>query len=235
MSLKLHIISGAPRGWRVLMGLAFKGLGLEIQLLSFSAKDHHKPEFLSLNPRATIPVLEMETGVLRDSIAILAWLDRAYPEKPLFGATPAQAAEIWQITMECCDYLREGTNQLLSPVFSGDGTVPREGSEERKKLQAAADLVHAECRYLESILADGRLYLGGQGPSAADAVAFPEIRLMQRAVETKHDLLSALGFAYPPDLYPKVADWKARLNDDPAVVATIPSHWGETPLQRKTA
>ena len=98
-----------------------------------------------------------------------------------------------------------------------------------------ADLVHAECRYLESILSDGRWYLCGDAPGAADAVAFPEIRLMQRVVETKHDLLSALGFAYPPDLYPKVADWRARLNGDPGVAATIPAHWGATPLHRETA
>lgn len=235
MLLTLHTFSGAPRGWRVLMGMTFKGLTPDTRFMSYSDKDHHQPEFLALNPRATVPVLETDTGILRDSIAILAWLDREYPEKPLFGATPAQASEIWQITMECYDYLREGNRQLLTSVFSGDGTVPAEGSAERERLQSAADLVHAECRYLESILSDGRLYLCGDTPGAADAVAFPEIRLMQRAVETKHDLLSALGFAYPPDLYPKVADWKARLNGDPGVAATMPAHWGATPLHRETA
>lgn len=225
--LKLHTFSGAPRGWRVLLGLAFKGLEPEVHLMNVQTKDHHTPEFLALNARSTVPVLETVNGILRDSIAILAWLDRAYPDKPLFGTTSAQAGEIWQTTMECCDYLRDANHQLLSKVFSSDGSVPPEGSDARTGLQAAADLLHAECRYLENILSDGRPYLSGDTPGAADAIAFPEIRLIQRAVETKHDLMSAVGFAYPPDHYPLVAGWKARLNDTPNVAATMPPHWAD--------
>ncbi len=229
MTLILHTFSGAPRGWRVLLGMSFKGLSPDIRYLNYSEKEHHKPDFLKLNPRATAPTLETKNGALRDSIAILAWLDREYPENPLFGTTPQEAGMIWQTTMECCDYLRKSTDQLLSLVFSSDGSVPAEGSTERDALDTAAELAHAECRFLEDILSDGRLYLCGDLPSAADAVAFPEIRIMQRAVETKHELMSALGFGYPPDLYPKVADWKARLNDDPGVAATMPPHWNAAP------
>lgn len=225
MTLTIHTFSGAPRGWRVLLGLAFKGLDFDTRLMSAADKDHHKPQFLALNPRATAPVLETGDGVLRDSIAILGWLDRAYPDRPLFGATPQQAAEIWQTTMECCDYLRQATDQLLRKVFASDGSVPANGSPERLELQRAAELFHAECLYLENILADGRPYLGGDRPSAADAVAFPEIRLLQRGADTKPDLMSALGFTFPLQAFPKLGSWLMRLNDDPAVATTMPPHW----------
>ncbi|MGH1350966.1 MAG: glutathione S-transferase family protein [Methyloligellaceae bacterium] len=228
MTLILHTISGAPRGWRVLLGMSFKGLSPEIHYLNYSEKEHQQPDFLKLNPRATIPTLETDSGILRDSIAILAWLDREYPENPLFGSTSKETATIWQITMECCDYLRDSTDQLLSLVFRSSGNVPAENSSERLKYDAAAELAHAECRYLENILSDTGPYLSGDRPGAADAIAFPEIRLMQRAVETRHELMSALGFGYPPDIYPKVAEWKARLNDDPGVAATMPPHWSKT-------
>ncbi|MGJ8573021.1 MAG: glutathione S-transferase family protein [Hoeflea sp.] len=231
----LHTFSGAPRGWRVLLGLAFKGLKAEIRYMSVSDKDHHTPEFLALNRRATAPVLQTDDGILRDSIAILGWMDRAFPERPLFGANPQQAGEIWQITMECCDYLREANRQLLTQVFTSDGTVPPESSSDRDRFQSAADLLHAECRYLESILSDGRAYLSGNSPGAADAVAFPEIRLVQRAVETKHDLMAALGFSNPAETYPEVANWKARLNANPDVAATMPPHWGKSALHRETS
>lgn len=221
----LHTFSGAPRGWRVLMGLIFKDLKPDIRFMSLSDADHFTPEFRALNPRSTVPVLETKDGVLRDSIAILAWLDRAYPEKPLFGVTPAQAREIWQITMECCDYLREANRQLLTPVFGGDGTIPKQGSSDMVALQTAADLAHHECNYLEDILSDERLYLCGEAPGAADAVAYPEIRLLERAVETKPALLAELGFEHPAQLYPTVATWMNRLKSDPAVSATTPRHW----------
>lgn len=235
MTLVLHMFSGAPAGWRVHLGLTFKNLDAEIRTLSNADKDQLLPEFLAISPRAKAPVLETKTGVVRDSIAILAWLDRAHPENPLFGTTPAQAGEIWRITMECCEYLRAANHELLSRVFPSDGSIPDDGSAEREALQLGADMVHAECLYLEDILSNGRLYLGGDAPSAADAVAYPEIRLLQRGAETKHALMSELGLSNPSDLYPNVADWRARLNDDPSVTATLPPHWGETPLKTKPA
>lgn len=235
MTLVLHMFSGAPTGWRVHLGLTFKNLTADIRRLSNADKDQFRPEFLAKSPRSKAPVLETSTGVLRDSIAILAWLDRAYPENPLFGTNPAQSGEIWRITMECCEYLRAAIAQLLSRVFPSDGSIPDEGSAEHDALQLGAKMVHAECRYLEDILSDGRLYLGGDTPSAADAVAFPEIRLLQRGVETKHALMSAFGFDNPPETYPHIANWKARLNDDPGVAATLPPHWGETLQTAKPA
>lgn len=235
MSLTLHTVSGAPRGWRVLMGMAFKGLDPDIRFLNFSEKEHLQPEFISLNSRATVPVLETGTAILRDSIAILAWLDREYPEKPLFGVTPAQAGEIWQLTMESCDYLRDANNRFLGPIFFGNGSIPASDSAERSQLQSAAELVHAECRYLEDILSDGRLFLCGDDPSAADAVIYPEIRLIQRAVETKPEILSALGFVDPAELYLKLSDWRVRLNNNPSIVGTLPPHWGQAAAQRASA
>lgn len=223
----LYQFSGAPRCWRVLLGLAFKDIQAEIKTLSFADRDHHKPDFKALNPRLTLPILTSGDTVLRDSIAILAWLDRAYPNKPLFGETTAEAGLIWQIAMESADYLREACDQLLKQVFPSDGSLPEKGSNAAVNLQKGADLMHAECRYLENLLSDGRPFLAGNRPSAADAIAYPEIRLVQRAVETKNDLMGSVGFGDLPDLYPKTTSWRDRLNEMPEVAATLPIHWSK--------
>ncbi len=225
MKPTLYHFSGAPRAWRVLLGGAFKGIELERQLLSYADGDHRTEGFLALNPRATVPVLTVGDTKLRDSIAILAWLDRAYLDKPLFGSTPDEAAVIWQIAMECAEFLREASHMLLLQVFSSDGRIPSADSPEHATLQSGADLMHAECRYLESLLSDGRPFLAGEVPTAADAVAYPEIRLMERAVTIKHELMADLGFGDPPALYPLTAAWKARLSAMPEVAATLPQHW----------
>ncbi|MFS2316393.1 glutathione S-transferase family protein [Maricaulis sp. D1M11] len=225
MPLTLYTFSGAPRGWRVHLGLVFKGLSADVKYLSASDKDHHKPDFLALNPRAKTPVLATEQGVIRDSIAILAWLDRQYPERPLFGTTTDDAAQSWQIVMECCDYLRDGNHALLSRVFSSVDAVADRGTPENKEFEDAAALVHAEFSYLEEILADGRRYLGGERPGAADAVAFPEIRLVQRGCDTKPIRMTALGFDAQLSRYPHLSDWKDRLHGDAGVMQTMPPHW----------
>jgi len=227
MTLTLHTVSGAPRGWRVLLGLAFKELPATVKMHNTSNGDLKTEDFLALNPRSKIPVLETGDEVLRDSIAALAWLDRKYPGNPLFGEDKDRAGEIWQMSMECCDYLRDAVHALLSRVFPSDGTLPPEDSRDRADLQDGADLMHAECAYLETILSDGRLYLAGPLPSAADAIAYPEVRLLQRAMETKPELMSALGFSRLLGAYPNLAAWKTRLNNDPRVVRTMPPHWTE--------
>lgn len=225
MTLTLHGFSGAPRVWRVLVALVFKDLAAEYRIMSFADGDHKKPAFLKLNPRGTAPVLETDTGVLSDSIAILGWLDRAYPARPLFGENAADAAEIWQITMEVCDYFREANQQFLTQVFPHSGEVPPGGSDALAALTTAADLINAECLYLDNILSDGRLYLSGKTPGGADAVAYPEARLLQRAIETKAELVAAAGVADLGSTYPNLAAWLARLNGDAKVAATLPAHW----------
>ncbi|WP_282607765.1 glutathione S-transferase family protein [Pelagibius sp. Alg239-R121] len=224
MTLTLHTVSGAPRGWRVLLGFAFKGLEYNTRYLQSSKREHKMPAFLALNPRGTVPVVEAGDRILRDSIGILAWLDRQHPENPLFGETAEEAAEIWQIALECCDYLRDAITGVLAPAFTGDGSVPPLDSDEMIALNTAARVLHDECRFVEDLLAD-RPFLAGNAPSAADAVAFPEIRLIQRAVETKPKLMSALGFANPPFSYPKLDAWKARIESLPGVDKTFPIHW----------
>ena len=230
MTILVHTISGAPRPWRVLLALAFKGLDYETRLLVGQKGEHRVAPFLDLNPRGTVPVLESEGLVLRDSIGILAWLDRRYPQPPLFGANAEQAAEIWQITLEACDYLRSATNALLWPVLVQREPLPDAGTGRRAELEAAATRLQEECRRLEDILRD-RAFFGGDRPSAGDAVIFPEVRVIQRAFDTRFAVIEPLGFGDPDTLFPRLAAWKARINALPGVDATYPPHWAEMPRE----
>jgi glutathione S-transferase len=57
MSLMLYAGSGSPFAWRVQFALEHKALAHELRMLSFSARDTRKPEFIALNPRHQVPVL----------------------------------------------------------------------------------------------------------------------------------------------------------------------------------
>lgn len=229
MTLTVHTISGAPRGWRILLGLTFKGLDYDVRYLQASAKEQRSPEFLALNPRGKVPILTKgDDIVLRESLAILTWLERQYPEKPLFGETPEEATRIWQSTSESCHYLRDAIHDVLSNVFGSDGSVPAEGSKEMTVLLDAAARLHTECQALENLLGD-RPFLAGDRPSAADAVAFPEIRLVQRGIEIRQALMSALGFANLPFSYPKLTAWMDRIAAVPGFEKTLPVHWKAQP------
>lgn len=228
MTLILHTISGAPCGWRAMLGFAFKGIDVEVRYLDGSAREHETPAFLALNPRAKVPVLETGDLIVRDSVAILAWLDKAYPARPLFGSTAQETARIWQIVLECAEYLQPATNGVVFPVFAGDGTAPAEGSPAAEDLRKAASILDGECDFLEKTLG-GKAFLCGAEPCAADAVAYAEIGRVQRAIETKPVAMAALGYERLDRRYPRLAEWRIRLAELPGVEATAPVHWHAAP------
>jgi glutathione S-transferase len=81
--------STAPNPRRARMFIAEKGLEIETRDISMRDGEQLKPEFLAVNPRATIPVLVTDNGVtLSENIAIAAHLEAAHPEPPLMGRTP---------------------------------------------------------------------------------------------------------------------------------------------------
>jgi glutathione S-transferase len=227
MSIIVYGVSGAPRAWRVLLGLAFKGIEYDVKLLQASQKEHKSPEYLQINPRGTIPALTYKNITLRDSIAILAWLDREFPANPLFGETADDSAIIWQVTLEACDYLRAATNDLFSPLLFSGKVLPTKENDEWQVWVGLAEKLTAECQHLETLL-ENNLFLAGGKPSAADAVCFPEISLIERIIKTKPAEMEALGITPIFDELPKLAQWKKRVSELPNVDKTMPPHWSNS-------
>jgi len=224
MQITVHTVSGAPRGWRVLLGLTFKGIDYDIRLLEASKGEHKAPDYLALNPRGTVPTIVADDLVLKDSLGTLAWLDRQFPARPLFGETAGQAAAIWQVVFEANDYLRTAINDVFFPLLVKGESFPDPGTEAATATTEAIERLQFECQRLETLL-DGQPYLGGDTASAADAVCFPEIRLIQRAVETKHEDMQAYGMAQLGELYPNLEAWKSRISGLPGYERTTPAHW----------
>ncbi|MDX8354725.1 glutathione S-transferase family protein [Cognatiyoonia sp. IB215182] len=218
MSLEIWTVSGAPSPWRAALGMAFKGLDYDVHLLSAAQKEHKSEAYLVINPRGTVPTVKEGDTTLSQSIAILAWLDRKYPDAPLFGGTPHDAALIWQRTMEIFDYLPDATSGVLSPIFF-------QGADQATDdLKAASERLQSELARLTGILAD-TLFLSGERPGAADAVAFPHVRLIQRAMETNPTIMQALGLTDLATVSPEITDWVGRIEALPNVAATFPPHW----------
>jgi glutathione S-transferase len=77
-------------GWRssasrrVRLCLAEKGLDFESKTVDLAKMEHHKPEFLKLNPNGVIPLLILDDGrSLYESGTICEYLDETHPEPPL--------------------------------------------------------------------------------------------------------------------------------------------------------
>ena len=105
MSIELYWGSGSPFAWRVMLTLEIKGLPYQSKLLEFSKQQHKAPEYLALNPRGKVPALKDGDFAVYESLAIMAYLDRKYPQPPLFGTTAEETGSIWQMICEAESYL----------------------------------------------------------------------------------------------------------------------------------
>ena len=117
--IECYFISGSPPCWSIMLALAAKGLSYEPRRLDNSKREHKSEAFLAINPRGRVPVLTDAGITVRETNAILAYLEVAYPEPPLFGLSPAQAAAIWQIVSEAEERLRNPIGNITRQIFRG--------------------------------------------------------------------------------------------------------------------
>lgn len=73
-------------------------LVFEAHIVNLLAGDHLRPEYLAINPNATIPSLVLDDGrALTDFQAIARWLARAYPRRRLIPEDAAGLARVQQV------------------------------------------------------------------------------------------------------------------------------------------
>ena len=106
--------STAPSPKRARMFIAEKGLEIETREISIMAGDQLKPEFLAINPFATIPVLVTDDGtVLTENNGIAAYLEAACPEPPLLGTNPEETGLVWMWNSICEFHLGQPVSEAL--------------------------------------------------------------------------------------------------------------------------
>jgi len=95
--------STAPSPRRARMFIAEKGLNIETRDVSIANGEQMGPEFLHVNPRATVPVLVTDEGVaLTENLGIAAYLEARFPEPPLMGRSPEEKGQVlmWNAIVE---------------------------------------------------------------------------------------------------------------------------------------
>lgn len=86
--LRLYTYFRSSASYRLRIALALKGLGYEsvpVHLLK-DGGEQHSPAYRAVNPAGLVPVLQDGDAVLTQSVAIMEYLDEAYPEAPLLPA-----------------------------------------------------------------------------------------------------------------------------------------------------
>jgi len=223
MAIDLYWGSGSAYSWRVMLALEHKGIAWNSHLLKLDQQEHKAPHMLAMNPRGQVPVLRDDDYVVFESVAILYYLDLKFPQPPIFGTDPQEAAVIMRVIQEYQAYIEPSLRQVLAAV--PEKRAPRID-------EAVTDAMHriaSEARTIERRLAQSEWVVGDRF-SAADMVIYPDIRLLLRALDRPAAVELAARFL-PLDVnYPALGRWLQRVAALPGHARTWPPHWDPLPV-----
>ncbi|HXE16214.1 MAG TPA: glutathione S-transferase [Stellaceae bacterium] len=173
--MKLYEFALAPNPRRVRIFLAEKGVTIPTVQVNLREQEQLKPEFLAINPFATVPVLELDDGRrIAETIAICRYIEATHPEPRLFGRDAYEQAvtEEWQrhVELEGMAAVAEGFRNS-TPGMKGRAVTGQYGYEQIAELAERGKA--RAMRFFE--LLDKRLanqeYIVGDRYSVADISA----------------------------------------------------------------
>jgi len=156
-----------------MLTLETKQIPYSAHLLQAARGDNKKPEYLALNPRGKVPTLRDGDVIVSESIAIMEYVEKRFPARPMFGRTALETATIWRAISEFSSYLQAPLLRVAGPLLAG------------KMRDAAADVRAALRKSKRSSASSSRgslisPWLAGADLTAADTTVYPFLALLLR-------------------------------------------------------
>lgn len=160
---------------KVEIALREKGLPFERIMVPFNQTtgyDPRHPEVVALNPKKQVPILSDCGLVLYDSTIILEYLDEAYPEPPLYPASPVDRARCRLDELYADEIMFASLRLLMHRTEPPTSDPMRRAAQEADALIGEGQLTD-HYAVLDERLA-GRDFFGGL-LSAADIALFMSV------------------------------------------------------------
>ncbi|MBX9814877.1 MAG: maleylacetoacetate isomerase [Proteobacteria bacterium SG_bin5] len=169
MTLTLYDYWRSSASYRVRIALALKGVAYERVAVNLLAAEQLAPDNRARNPQGQVPTLIVDGVPLIQSLAIIDWLDTAYPEPRLIPAEPlARARALAQALVIAADTHPIDNMRVLKRLetqFGADQAAKDDWY--RHWMRLGLDALEA--------MAGGDKYLGGAAPNLADVVLVPQL------------------------------------------------------------
>ena len=203
--MRLHGYFRSSASYRVRIALNLKGLGVEHLPHHLRKGEQRAPAYLAINPQGLVPTLEDDTGtVITQSLAIMAYLDEAYPSPPLYPDDMMARAKVRNFAAIIVSDIHPLNNLRVLRYLK------RELHQEQPAIDAWYRHWIAEgLPALEAMLTEHGPFCFGAAPTLADVCLVPQ-------------LANARRYECPLDAFPRLCRAEAACHALPAFQAAAP-------------
>lgn len=195
------ILYEAPRSsaaYRVRIALNLKGVDYESRPVNLVEGEQKQADYRALNPQGLVPMLDIDGHRLTQSLAIMVYLDQAFPEPPLVPREPADGAHVRAMALSIACDIHPLNNLRVLKYLKNDL-----GHSQDEIDTWYAHWIREGLSALEAVAKPGAgQFLFGDEPTIADVCLVPQ-------------LFNARRFNCPLDDYPTLlrADGNASALD----------------------
>jgi maleylacetoacetate isomerase len=206
-TIRLHDYWRSSAAYRVRIALNLKGLAYEAVQVNLLTAEHKGEAYRALDPQGMLPTLEIDGQALIQSLAIIDYLDRRFPEPPLLPANPAaRSGAMAKALIIACD-IHPINNLRMMRWLQQELHVDAD-----ERLRWTAHWMIEGFTALEALAGDTP-FLAGDTPGLPDLCLVPQI-------------YNARRFSVPLDAYPKLVAIDDRCAEIEAFAAAHPDRIG---------
>ena len=198
--------------YRVRIALNLKGVDYDRVAVNLLEGGQKSDSYRALNPQGFVPMLEAGGRRITQSLAIIGWIDRKYPDPPLLPSDSSDRAHVVAMAMTvACDI--HPLNNLRVLKYLKDGLAVEQAARDEWTRHWIAEGFAA----LEAMAASraGR-FLFGDSPTLADICLVPQ-------------MYNARRFDLPLDAFPTLVAADAEANRLDAFAAAHPDRVAPAP------
>jgi maleylacetoacetate isomerase len=170
--IRLYDFWSSSAAYRVRIALALKGLAYE-RLVINRLNGIEDPAYFALNPQGFVPMLEVGSERVVQSLAVIEYLEERWPDPPLLPAAPAARARVRALAgLVACD-IQPLNNQRVQDALLGEF-----GLDEAGLRRWYARWIGEGFSALERMLAESAetgTFCHGDTATLADACLVPQV------------------------------------------------------------
>jgi glutathione S-transferase len=179
------------------------GADYRIERLDFSKTQQRSPEYLRINPKARVPALATERGVLTETPAILMYIAQSFPAAHLAPLDdPYALAQMQAFNSYLCSTVHVAHAHRMRGYRWADNPVAL-AAMKAKVPQSVGDCFE---------LIEREMFAGPWVMGSDFGICDPYLYTLAQWLEAD---------GVDPARYPKIADHRRRMSDDPGVRKVI--------------